>query len=267
VSVDRRFGVGVVSFVRFLGHATVLVDLGGSHILTDPVLTDRVLFIRRVAEAITAPPTEPRAILISHAHHDHLHQPSMSRFPRDLPVFVPRGLGRVVARWGFGSVTEMRAGDEAAIGGVTVTAVPALHSGRREPAGPTGDTLGFVIAGEGRTVYFAGDTDLFDEMEAIGSRGIDVALIPVWGWGPRLGPGHLDPERAAEAVARIRPTVVIPIHWGTLWPLAMWWRRRRLVDPPIRLAREVRRRDLRARVEVIEPGGTFDLDEMRREAA
>jgi L-ascorbate metabolism protein UlaG (beta-lactamase superfamily) len=104
-------------------------------------------------------------------------------------------------------------------------------------------------------------------MEALGSQGIDVALMPVWGWGPRLGPGHLDPERAAEAVARVRPTVVIPIHWGTLWPMAMWWRRARLVDPPIRLADEVRRRGLASRVEVIAPGGTFDLDEMRRMAA
>jgi L-ascorbate metabolism protein UlaG (beta-lactamase superfamily) len=256
-----------MSFIRFLGHATVLIDLGGSHFLTDPVLTDRVLFIRRVAETIKVPPADPRAVLISHAHHDHLHQPSMSLLPRDLPVFVPHGLGRLVARWGFTSVTEMRVGHESMVGDVRVTAVPAVHSGRREPTGPTADTLGFVVAGEGRTVYFAGDTDLFDGMEALGSQGIDVALMPVWGWGPRLGPGHLDPERAAEAVARVRPTVVLPIHWGTLWPMAMWWRRARLVDPPIRLADEVRRRGLASRVEVIAPGGTFDLDEMRRMAA
>jgi len=256
-----------VSSLRFLGHATVLMDLNGAHILTDPVLTDRVLFIRRVADAIKAPPAEPRAVLISHAHHDHLHQPSMALFPRDIPLFVPHGVGRLVSRWGFTTVTEMRAGDDATIGDVRVSAVPAVHSGRREPVGPVGDALGFVVSDRDRTIYFAGDTDLFDEMEAVGRRGVDVALVPVWGWGPRLGPGHLDPERAAEAVARVRPTVVIPIHWGTLWPMAMWWRRRRLVDPPIRLANEVARRALASRVDIVSPGGTFDLDAMRQEAA
>jgi L-ascorbate metabolism protein UlaG (beta-lactamase superfamily) len=74
--------------------------------------------------------------------------------------------------------------------------------------------VGYVVSGS-RSVYFAGDTDLFDEMAQLRGR-VDVALLPVWGWGPRLGPGHLDPERAAQAAALIRPSLAIPIHWGTL---------------------------------------------------
>jgi L-ascorbate metabolism protein UlaG (beta-lactamase superfamily) len=78
--------------------------------------------------------------------------------------------------------------------------------------------VGYLIRAS-RSVYFAGDTDLFPAMQDM--RGIvDVALLPVWGWGPRLGPGHLDPERAARAAALLAPEVAIPIHWGTLarWP-------------------------------------------------
>jgi L-ascorbate metabolism protein UlaG (beta-lactamase superfamily) len=78
-------------------------------------------------------------------------------------------------------------------------------------------SLGFVVSGS-RTIYFAGDTDLFDGMDAIADS-LDVALVPVAGWGPRLPPGHLDPARAAEAVRRLRPRVAVPIHWGTLKPV------------------------------------------------
>jgi L-ascorbate metabolism protein UlaG (beta-lactamase superfamily) len=184
-----------------------------------------------------------------------------------MPTLVPRGLGSLVRSWGFGNVTEMRVGDEVAVGSLLISAVRAVHSGRREPAGPTADALGFVVSGAERTIYFAGDTDLFDGMRELGDRGIDVALLPVWGWGPRLGPGHMNPERAAEAVALLRPTVTIPIHWGTLWPMVMPWRRSRLIDPPIRLVDEVRRRQLESRVEVLAPGATFDLDAMQRIAA
>ena len=69
-----------------------------------------------------------------------------------------------------------------------------------------------------KSIYFAGDTDLFDGMSELGP--VDVGLIPIWGWGPGLGGGgHLDPARAAEAVARIEPGLVIPIHWGTYFPI------------------------------------------------
>jgi L-ascorbate metabolism protein UlaG (beta-lactamase superfamily) len=245
--------------VRYLGHATVLIEIADQLILTDPVLTERVLFIRRVASVLPIAPESPAAVLISHAHQDHLHLPSMRLLPRDLPIVVPVGLGQLVRRWGFGSVTELAVGAEIELGPVTVRAVPAVHSGMRPPSGPRAEAIGFLVSGGGRTVYFAGDTDLFDAMDELAERDIDVALLPVWGWGPRLGPGHLDPERAAEAVARLRPTVAIPIHWGTLWPMAMRWRRHRLSEPPIQLADAVRRRDLPARVVILQPGDALDL--------
>jgi L-ascorbate metabolism protein UlaG (beta-lactamase superfamily) len=253
--------------IRYLGHATVLLEIANHRILTDPVLTERVLFIRRVTSEVPRTPDAPAAILISHAHQDHLHLPSMKLLPRDLPVVVPVGLGALVRRWGFPSVTELAVGAEIAFGPITVRAVPAVHSGLRPPSGPRAEAIGFVISGGGHTVYFAGDTDLFDEMEDLGEGGIDVALLPVWGWGPRLGPGHLDPERAAEAVARLRPSVAIPIHWGTLWPMAMRWRRHRLSEPPIQLAEEVRRRGLPARVVILPPGDAMDLPQRGEGAA
>jgi L-ascorbate metabolism protein UlaG (beta-lactamase superfamily) len=253
--------------VRFLGHATVMLDIAEHRILTDPVLTERVLFIRRVTSELPSTPESPAAVLISHAHQDHLHLPSMKLLPHDLPIVVPVGLGPLVRRWGFEEVVELAVGVEVAFGPVTVRAVPAVHSGTRPPSGPRAEAIGFLVSGGGHTVYFAGDTDLFDGMEELAEHGIDVALLPVWGWGPRLGPGHLNPERAAEAVARLRPSVAIPIHWGTLWPIAMRWRRHRLSEPPLQLAEEVRRRNLPARVVILSPGESVDLPVQGRGAA
>jgi L-ascorbate metabolism protein UlaG (beta-lactamase superfamily) len=73
--------------------------------------------------------------------------------------------------------------------------------------------LGYLIRGSAQ-LYFAGDTDLFEGMVELG-LGLDVALLPIDGWGPRVGPGHLDPRRAAEAVRLLTPRVAVPIHWGT----------------------------------------------------
>ena len=153
------------------------------------------------------------------------------------------------------------------VGGVTITAVYADHSGFRPPSGPRAEAIGFVVAGAGRTVYFAGDTDLYPEMADIGREGLDLALLPVWGWGPRLGPGHLDPERAAQAVELLRPTVAIPIHWGTLWPIAMRWRRHHLTEPPVRLADAVAALGVATRVVILAPGEAYELPALRGGAA
>jgi L-ascorbate metabolism protein UlaG (beta-lactamase superfamily) len=193
----------------------VLIELGGVRVLTDPVLRSRVAYIRRHG----APPHVPRgldAVLISHLHHDHLDLPSLRRLRGRPRVVAPLGSGRLLRRAGF-EVEELERGERTEIRGVRVEAVRAVHSPARWPVrGPRAEPLGFVI-GERPSVYFAGDTDLFPEMARLAP--LDVALLPVAGWGPSLGPGHLDAARAAQAAAVLRARVAIPIHWGTLHPL------------------------------------------------
>jgi L-ascorbate metabolism protein UlaG (beta-lactamase superfamily) len=172
------------------------------------------------------------AVLISHLHWDHLDVPSLRDLGRDTPMFVPAGAGPWMGSAGFTHVREMAVGESVDVGGVVVRAVPAVHSGYRPPLGPTAPPLGFVVRGS-RSVYFAGDTDLFDGMGRLGEP-IDLALIPVWGWGPTLGRGlHLDPLRAAQSLRLIRPRAAVPIHWGTYWPHALGRVfPERLVEPP-----------------------------------
>ena len=255
----RREGRHLGDRVHYLGHATVLLELANQRILTDPVLTGRIAFIRRAHGAPPGLSSQPDVVLISHGHHDHLHRASLRLVAPDVPIVAPVGLGALIRRWGFERVEELAVHEATKVGEATITAVRADHSGFRPPSGPQGEAIGFVVAGGGRTVYFAGDTDLIPEMADIGRDGLDVALLPVWGWGPRLGPGHLDPVRAAEAVGMLRPDVAIPIHWGTLWPIAMRWRRHQLTEPPLRMAEAVAALGLDSKVVILPPGDAYDL--------
>ena len=204
-----------------IGHSSVVIELDGVRLLTDPVLRARIGPLRRVEPV----PVHDRlrdvdAVLISHLHRDHLDVPSLRALGRETPIVVPAGAGPWLRGSGFLDVRELAVGETAEIGSVVVRAVPAVHSGFRPPLGPTAPPLGYVVRGS-RSVYFAGGTDLFDAMGELGGP-IDIALIPVWGWGPTLGRGrHLDPLRAAQALRLIRPRAAVPIHWGTYWPHAL----------------------------------------------
>ncbi|HYQ78494.1 MAG TPA: MBL fold metallo-hydrolase [Solirubrobacterales bacterium] len=243
----------------YVGHATVLVDLDGTRLLTDPVLRPRVGPL--VRHGPLPPPqttADIDAVLISHLHHDHADLASLRRLGREVPLLVPPGAAGFFARHGFGDVTELAPGDSGEIGALTVTAVEADHDGGRRRGAAEVEPVGFLIAGS-RSVYFAGDTDLFAGMEGL-VPGLDLALLPVWGWGPTLGPGHLDPEGAARAAAMLAPRLAIPIHWGTLYPLGLArLRPGRLNRPAAEFA--ARARELAPQVEtrVLSPGESTSL--------
>jgi L-ascorbate metabolism protein UlaG (beta-lactamase superfamily) len=219
--------------VDFIGHSSVVIEMDGIRLLTDPVTRARVGPLRRVEPV----PDRERlrsidAVLISHLHWDHLDVPSLRSIGRDVPVIVPIGAGAWLRAAGFEDVREIAVEETVDIGDVAVRAVPAVHSGFRPPLGPTAPPLGYVVRGR-HTVYFAGDTALFEGMATLGEP-IDLALIPVWGWGPTLGRGlHLDPLSAAQALRMISPRAALPIHWGTYWPHALGRVfPERLVEPP-----------------------------------
>jgi L-ascorbate metabolism protein UlaG (beta-lactamase superfamily) len=243
--------------ICFLGHSTVLLEIDGVRILTDPVLVDRLGPLHRHNDAVAhlLDEIEVDVVLISHGHHDHLHAPSIRRLRGRPRIVVPRGLGKVVKGR---DVAEVVAGDHFDVGALRIDAIRAEHDGGRRPFGPMAAALGYRIAGSSR-VYFAGDTDLFTEMNDLAGT-VDVALLPVWGWGPRLGSGHLDPRRAAEAVVLIRPRLAIPIHWGTFYPfaLARLWAHP-LGNPPQEFAREAARVAPLCEIRILAPGQVTEL--------
>jgi L-ascorbate metabolism protein UlaG (beta-lactamase superfamily) len=240
--------------VSYLGHSTTLIDLDGVRLLTDPLLRRRVLHLRRASPVPGH--GEPDAVLISHGHQDHLDLPSLDRLPRDTPVVCPRGLGRVVAGRGLRDVREVAEGEEIAFGSVTVRATHADHPGRSLP-GRADATIGYAVLGSAR-VFFAGDTGLFDGMDGL-VPDLDLALLPIWGWGPTIGPGHLDPRSAAEALALLRPRLAVPIHWGTLRPFYRTRRAAFLREPADAFVAAARELAPDVTVRVLAPGESLDF--------
>jgi len=199
--------------ITWVGHGCVLVAMDGVTLLTDPVLRQRIAHLRRFAPPVAELP-EPDAVLVSHQHGDHLDPASLRRFGYDVRIVAAPGAADFIRRRGFTDVTELAPEQEVEVGEVTVRATFADHAGVRMRGG-IGVAVGYLLEGSKR-VYFAGDTDIFPEMADLGP--VDVALLPIWGWGPTLGPGHLNPGSAAGAATLLRAKAVVPIHWGTYAP-------------------------------------------------
>lgn len=208
--------------VTWWGHSTVSVHDCGTHLLTDPLLTNRVAHLTRRRGSV---PTglAPDAVLISHLHHDHLHLPSLRRLPPGTAVLLPAGGAGLLGDLDL-VVTQVEPGDAVDVAGVRVRAVRAWHDGRRHPGSSwSAPALGYVVHGSAST-WFAGDTGPDPDLGAdVGA--VDVALVPVGGWGPvsrsSVRGQHLGPVDAAEVVRRVGAELAVPIHYGTMWPSGM----------------------------------------------
>jgi len=249
--------VEVANRLGWLGHSTVFVELDDTRLLTDPLLRRRVFHLLRDSPVGLEDIGALDGVLISHIHYDHLDLPSLRRLPRDTTIVAPRGAGRLLGRRGFTSVVETAVGEETPLGSLVVRAVPAIHTSRRVLGSRT-EALGYLIAGSKR-IYFPGDTDLFPGMADLAP--VEVAFIPIWGWGPTLGPRHLDPRTGAEALRLIEPRVAVPIHWGTYYPLTFALRKERpfLRAPADSFAQAAAELAPEVEIRILPPGGTLSL--------
>jgi L-ascorbate metabolism protein UlaG (beta-lactamase superfamily) len=246
--------------VTFLGHATILIEIDGIRVLTDPILRERVGPLTRTS----GPPDKALwsgidAVLISHSHWDHLDYGSLKLMGFDVPLIARTGMAGDFRSRGFRDVTELEPGGEKLVGDVRIEAVHAEHKGFGPPVGGTDRCLGFILHGT-QSIYFAGDTAYFEGMADF-DIGLDLALLPVWGWGPTAKPQeHLDPMGAARAAAVIKPRIAVPIHWGTLHPVGLsWMRPSTRIDPPHQFAQLMRRMAPDTAVRVLPNGGSLTV--------
>lgn len=259
----------MVPSITFLGHATVLIEIDGVRVLTDPILYSRLLFLDRVVSPINpAHYADIDIVLISHLHHDHCDTRSLALL-RSAVVIVPVGSGAYLRRNArLPRVVELAESTTIERAGLVITAVHADHDGKRVPFGlpfgPSAPAIGFVITGSDGTTYFAGDTDVYPQMATLPmpeSKGLDMALLPVWGWGPNLGPGHMNPPRAVDALELLEPAAAMPIHWGTLFPRGLRRVLRSsnelLTEPPQQFADAAADRTAHIEVSVVQPGHTW----------
>jgi len=215
--------------VTYIGHATLLIDIGKQRLLTDPNFDDSLgRFLPRVSRPGIAvenlPPLD--AILITHAHADHLSFRSLDLLPRRVPLFAPPAVAAWLIRLGYSQTRPLPADSQVAIGDVVIHAAAAQHQGSRYSIDRWRSAANmYLMDASHETCFFAGDTGLTAETHQVVSeivhhsaRQLDIALLPIghapW-WKPGFRRGHLSADDALSLFDRLHARYLIPYHWGT----------------------------------------------------
>jgi len=212
--------------LTWVGHATWMIHLGGQTILTDPVWSTSLGpgITRNVRPGVELETVAPTVVLVSHNHRDHLDAPTIRRIGSKPTYVVPVGLGPFFTKLGADKVIELEWWGTTRIGQLNINFVPSQHWSQRG-ATDKNETLwgGFVIEGEGegqgKKVYFSGDTAYFQGFAEIGRRfpGIDAALLPIGAYDPEwfMRVQHMNPEDAVNAFKDLGARLLCAMHWGT----------------------------------------------------
>jgi L-ascorbate metabolism protein UlaG (beta-lactamase superfamily) len=212
----------------WIGWASVLLEVDGAIVLTDPIWSERCSPSTLVGpKRFHAPPIAldqlPRidAVVISHDHYDHLDMPTVRTLAsRGTHFFVPLGIGAHLERWGVAGsqIHEMDWNDSASFRGLTLTATPARHYSGRNPLHQR-ETLwaSWVITGPRHRVFFSGDTGYSAAFKKIGAEHgpFDLALIKIGASDPTWSTIHMTPEEAVQVAIDVRAKVMLPVHWAT----------------------------------------------------
>jgi L-ascorbate metabolism protein UlaG (beta-lactamase superfamily) len=206
----------------WIGHATVLLRIGGMTILTDPVFSQRVGIGLGV---VTAGPTRRYApaialhdlpkidlILLSHAHYDHLDRPSLVKLPKRTPVIAAQHTGDLIRDLGFRKVREMKWGEHVSLGAVSVAAHQVKHWGARNIFDSHRMFNAYVLRANSQSVLFGGDTAYQDYFKGI--DGVDLAILGIGAYDPYVA-AHATPEQAWEMAGHCRARHVLPMHHST----------------------------------------------------
>lgn len=255
--------------ITYIGHATTLIEIDGINILTDPLFAKRVLLLKRSEEMRFDPGKLPElsAVLITHAHHDHLDINSFKYIKSSVPVFVPHGLGGFLGRFIRNPVIEMKNwSGHRLTNGTEITATHAQHVGFRWIPVRFRHANGYVISTPNASVFFAGDTAYGPHFKDVArvfgeKRPVDVALIPIGGYLPRwfMRGRHLDPGEAIEAFLDTGAKHMVPIHFGAFRLSA-----EKLEEPVELLSRIAIERELGDRIHLLRSGETFTVEESLR---
>ncbi len=212
--------------ITWIGHATFLISLEGTTILTDPVFSEKVginllglttVGLRRfVPPALSIrdlPPID--LILVSHVHMDHYDIPSLRKLPRGVPTILARDTTEFVDGIGFSQLQELDWGQTAEVEGVRIEAVPVKHWGRRYPWDRDRGYNGLLLTKHKCSVLFGGDTAYTERLPAsLRGRPLDVAILPIGGYNPYIA-NHASPEQAWDLYHEMRARYLIPMHWRT----------------------------------------------------
>jgi L-ascorbate metabolism protein UlaG (beta-lactamase superfamily) len=213
--------------ITFIGHASFLLQVGGLNFLIDPVFANWLVLIHRLRKPGVRIEDLPAidAVLLTHAHMDHLNLPSLRKIIRHTrrlrgkaPVaIVPGGVEDLVNKLGFASVLPMRWWESVSIGGVEITMTPAQHWGARMLRDTHRGFGGYVLRYGTQTVYHSGDSGYFAGFREIGARlAPEIALLPIGAYQPDgFRRVHTSPEDALRAFHDLGARQMVPMHYGT----------------------------------------------------
>jgi L-ascorbate metabolism protein UlaG (beta-lactamase superfamily) len=260
--------------VTFIGHSSFMLQIGGKNLLVDPVLTKRLVVLRRQRrpglQVKDMPPID--VVLVTHAHMDHLSLASLRRVVRATKrltghapeVVVPWGVEDLVKKLGFSKVYEMKWWEQLELQGLRVTMTPCQHWGARMFRDTHRGYGGYVIEGGGKSVYHSGDTAYFGGFAEIGRRlQPQVALLPIGAYFPdSYRAVHTSPEEALRGFVETGAEHMVPMHYGT-FRLG----REPMEEPPVRLMAEAQRLGVERNVRLLEEGKTLRVGTHRFELA
>jgi L-ascorbate metabolism protein UlaG (beta-lactamase superfamily) len=208
----------VTASVRWIGHASALVEIDDERVLIDPLGRKRC---RAVGDYST--------ILITHAHADHLNRWTLSKLDKSATLVVPMGATHIVADLGFARVVEAEPGDHFHAGKLDVIAVQTKHDSGRWRKGDAPICTGYIVTKNDVSIHHAGDIDMsgFEVFDELGAKHqVDATLLPIGGMLPvwyyrwrrkALDRGiHIDPDTALEIAERLGAKAMVPVHWGTV---------------------------------------------------
>lgn len=239
--------------VTWLGHAGFFAQIDGVNMLIDPNWAMWHGPIKRVRHpsvwASDLPPID--LVLVTHAHYDHLHMPSLRRVAKGQPIIVPKGVGDIVKRAGFGQIIELETWQRAKFRDLHIMLTPARHWGARMIHDTHRGFGGYLITSPTRTLFHCGDSSMFDGFQEIGKRAdIDLALMPIGAYqAPSGRPVHMNPEEALDAFDMLGARHMVPMHHDT-FPLGG----EPMHEPEERLIRASLSRQIQDKVRIMHEG-------------
>ncbi|HEY6220580.1 MAG TPA: MBL fold metallo-hydrolase [Gemmatimonadaceae bacterium] len=255
--------------VTYIGHATLLIELGGSRLLTDPNFDTK---LGKILPRVTPPGIELEAlpsldaILLTHAHADHLSFDSLDRLPKDVPVYAPPVIADWLNQLGYRHARPLSSDQELKVGAVSIRAAAATHKGNRYGFDRwRADASMYLLSTPDESCFFAGDTALTDETHHLvertlwnEGRELDLALLPIGyaPWWKKSGfrKGHLTHQDALELFERLRAHVLVPYHWGTFRHVTAT-----AFDAIDRMRASLASHHLADSVRILEPGESISL--------
>ena len=205
--------------VTWIGHASFLIQFTDLNVLIDPNFANWLFLLKRIKRSglkiRDLPPID--LVLLTHAHFDHFHKPTLRRLPHPKIGLMPWGVGDLAFDLGFSRVIEMVWWESFSHRDWKVTFTPSRHWGARTLADHHRGYGGFVLEYQGRKIYHAGDSAYFDGFKQIGEKfSPDIALLPIGAYHPEsFRRVHMGPDEAVKAFKDLRARWLVPMHYGT----------------------------------------------------